>query len=75
VAGEFGVFQESPPLVPEEIDEEATVSAAEVTVVAIEETVVERVRVTEHFLAVEFIPARLPDRRSRPRHSRAEFAP
>jgi hypothetical protein len=34
VAGEFGVFQqthESPPLVPEEIDEEAPLPAAEVT--------------------------------------------
>ncbi|MFO1112101.1 MAG: YiiX/YebB-like N1pC/P60 family cysteine hydrolase [Bradyrhizobium sp.] len=78
VAGEFGVFQEevrSPPLVPEEADEETPVSAAEVTVIAVEETlvgqnggervVVEQVRVTEHFLAVEYIPLRAPDRRSR----------
>jgi hypothetical protein len=74
VAGEFGVFQEdSPPLVPEEIDEETQVSAAveEVTVVAIEETTVECVRVTEHFLAVEHIPVRAPDRRSQPRPAKA----
>jgi hypothetical protein len=74
VAGEFGVFQEdSPPLVPEEIDEETQVSAAveEVTVVAIEQTTVECVRVTEHFLAVEYIPLRAPDRRSQPRPAKA----
>src|SRR5215475_12285655 len=77
VAGEFGVFQEevrSPPLVPEEIDEETSVPAAEVTMVAIEETVVECVRVTEHFLAVEYIPVRVPDRRLRPRTSNASVA-
>jgi Permuted papain-like amidase enzyme, YaeF/YiiX, C92 family len=73
VAGEFGVFQEevwSPPLVPEEADEEAPVSAAEVTVVVTEETTVECVRVTEHFLAVEHIPVRVPERRSRPRDAK-----
>src|ERR1700752_1371997 len=69
VAGEFGVFQEvwSPPLIPEEADEATPVSVAERTVMAVEETMVERVRVTEHFLAVEYIPVRVPDRRSRPR--------
>ena len=44
VAGEFGVFQEevwSPSIVPEEADETTTVSDTEVTVVEIEETVVE----------------------------------
>jgi hypothetical protein len=71
----------SPSIVPEEADETTTVSDTEVTVVEIEETlveetlfeeivvgdtVVERVRVTEHFLAVEYIPVRVPDRRSRP---------
>jgi hypothetical protein len=74
VAGEFGVFQEdAPPLVPEEIDEEAPVSATveEVTVVAIEQTTVECVRVTEHFLAVEYVPVRAPDRRSQPRPAKA----
>src|SRR5262245_51805127 len=70
VAGEFSVFHDdAPPLVPEEIDEETPVSieVEEVTVVVTEETLVERVRVTEHFLAVEYIPVRGPDRRSRPR--------
>ena len=74
VAGEFGVFQvDAPPLVPEEIDEKAPVSATaeEVTVVAIEETTVECVRVTEHFLAVEYVPVRAPDRRSQPRPAKA----
>jgi hypothetical protein len=73
----------SPSIVPEEADETTTVSDTEVTVVEIEETVVEetlveeteagetvveRHRVTEHFLAVEYIPVRVPDRRSRPRN-------
>ena len=81
VAGEFGVFQEeigSPPLVPEEADEETPV--AEVTVVAIEATVteqtsgeqhmVEPIRVAEHFLAVEHVRVRAPGRRSRFRFRR-----
>jgi hypothetical protein len=70
VAGEFSVFHDdAPPLVPEEIDQETPVpiTVEEVTVVVTEETTVERVRVTEHFLAVEHIPVRVPDRRSRPR--------
>jgi Permuted papain-like amidase enzyme, YaeF/YiiX, C92 family len=74
VAGEFGVFPEevgSPPLVPEEADEAAPVSVTEVTVVVTEETMVEHVRVTEHFLAVEYIPVRGPDRRSQPRDAKA----
>jgi permuted papain-like amidase YaeF/Yiix C92 family enzyme len=73
VAGEFGVFQEevwSPPLVPEEADEATPVSVTEVTVVVTEETMVECVRVTEHFLAVEYIPVRVPERRSRPRDAK-----
>lgn len=73
VAGELSVFLDSPSLVPEEADEETSVSieVEEVTVTVTEETseqmLVERVRVTEHFLAVEYIPVRVPDRRSRPR--------
>ena len=73
VAGELGVFQEaldSPPLVPEEIDEEATLSleeVIEVTEVDVIETaettaVIERVTVEEHFLRIECVPARLPAR-------------
>src|SRR5258707_5968061 len=61
VAGEFGPFQEAidaPPLVPEEIDEEAPVPAEEVTLVAEETTLVERISVSEHFLVVEYVPER-----------------
>ena len=79
VAGEFGVFPEvkSPPLAPEEIDQEAPLPAAaeEVTVeeVAIEEvtcetTIIERVTVSEHYLAVEYVPVRPPERRMKPRN-------
>jgi hypothetical protein len=78
VAGEFGVFPEvkSPPLVPEEIDEETPLPAAaeEVTVeeVTIEEvtceaTMIERVTVSEHYLAVQYVPVRPPERRMKPR--------
>jgi hypothetical protein len=52
VAGEFGVFpeNESPPLAPEEIDEETSLPVAleEVTEVAVETTTVERVTVSGH---------------------------
>src|SRR4029077_19127129 len=73
VAGEFGVFPKtvSPPLAPEEINEEAPLpreeisergpahpAAAEVTEGAESTTLVERVTVSEHFLAVEYIPVR-----------------
>src|SRR4029079_1098614 len=77
VAGEFGVFPEvkSPPRAPEEIDQEAPLPAAaeEVTVeVTIEEgtfetTVIERVTVSEHYLAVEYVPVRPVERRQKPR--------
>ena len=80
VAGEFSVFPEikSPPLVPQEIDQETPLPAEEVTIevaveeVAIEEvtgetTVIERVTVSEHYLAVEYVPVRAPERRTRPR--------
>src|SRR5437868_7104354 len=81
VAGELGVFPEtleSPPLIPEEIDEEASLSleieevtevadVAEVIGVAESTALVERFTVEEHFLRVEYVPARLPDRRSKPR--------
>jgi hypothetical protein len=65
VAGQFGVFPatiQSPPLVPEEIDEETPLSAEEVTVVAGEATLAERVTVSEHFIAVEYVPASPPER-------------
>ena len=67
VAGELGVFPdalESPPLVPEETDEEAPVPAEEVTIEVEVATVIERFTVEEHFLRVEYVPARLPERRS-----------
>src|SRR6201994_2719020 len=68
VAGEFGVFPEgdfeSPTLVPEEIDEEASVeiAIAEVTVDGEAGTLIERVTVEEHYLRVEYAPARSPER-------------
>jgi hypothetical protein len=69
VAGEFGGFPEaieSPPLVPETIDEEAPLSAEEVSLVE-EAPLVERITVTEHFLVVERVPARQIERRAKPR--------
>ena len=83
VAGELGVFQEaidSPPLVPEEADEEASLSleieevidTVEVTeVIEAGETaaLIERFIVEEHFLRVEYVPARLPERRARRRET------
>ena len=41
--------------------------------VTTEETTVERVRVTEHFLAIEYIPVRVPDRRSQPRSAKTDL--
>jgi hypothetical protein len=65
----LGVFPEttdSPPLVPETTDEEAPLPAAEVS--AFEDvTLVERIRVTEHFLVVEHVPVRGVECSSRPR--------
>jgi hypothetical protein len=79
VAGEFGVFPDevnSPPLVPEEIDEEAAVSAEAAEVIADAEaaTLIERFTVEEHFLRVEYVPARLPERRSKWREMAAAVA-
>ena len=70
VAGEFGIFPEtieSPPLVPEEIDEEAPLPAEEVALV-------ERVTVSEHFMVAEYISVRPPERRAQPRERVAELA-
>jgi hypothetical protein len=77
VAGEFGPFPEtvrSPPLVPEEVDTEAPLPAEieEVTEEAEATILIERFTVEEHFLRVEYVPARLPERRSKRRMS--EFA-
>ncbi|MGE0288573.1 MAG: YiiX/YebB-like N1pC/P60 family cysteine hydrolase [Bradyrhizobium sp.] len=70
VAGEFSVFQEeilAPSIVPEEVNEEAQVSipASQVTAVATVENLIERVRILEHFPAIEHVPARTPNRRLR----------
>ena len=71
VAGEFGVFPEtigSPPLVPETIDEETPLAAAEVMSTETD-TLIERFTVEEHFLRVEYVPARVPERRARRREN------
>ena len=73
VAGEFGVFPEtieSPPLVPETIDEEAPLPAEEVS--PAKTRLVERITVTEHFLVVEHVPARQIERRAKPREPEVE---
>ena len=66
VAGELGVFPEaldSPPLIPEEIDEETPVPAEEVTFEVEVTTVVELFTVEEHFQRVEDVPAQVGERR------------
>jgi hypothetical protein len=68
VAGEFAVFPEaadSPPLVPETIDEDAPPTLAEVKLTG-GVTLIECITVTEHFLMVEHVAARRPERRARP---------
>src|SRR5919107_755585 len=61
VAGEFGPFPEtirSPPIVPEEIDQEAAVPAAQMRLRAPSGTLVERIIVAEHFMVVDHVPER-----------------
>jgi hypothetical protein len=69
VAGEFGVFPEtiSPPIVPEAIDKEAPLPAEKVMLAAEPATLVERVTVNEHFIAVEYVAVHQPERRAHPR--------
>jgi tRNA U34 5-methylaminomethyl-2-thiouridine-forming methyltransferase MnmC len=76
VAGEFGVFPEtvSPPLVPEETDEETSLPAAEVTYSVEAARLIERVKVTEHFLAIEYIPVHPPEHRMKPHEGVPELA-
>jgi hypothetical protein len=76
VAGQFAVFPEieSPALVPEEINEEAPVPNREMTPVAENPTLVERVTVSEHFIMVEYVPVRSPERRAEPREQTPELA-
>ena len=70
VAGQFGIFPEtvkSPPLVPEEVDEEASLPAVEVAF-GVEVMPAERVTATERLIAVECVTASPPE----PRALRAE---
>jgi len=57
----------SPPLVPEEIDEETPLPAEEVTFVSEATTLVERVTGSENFMVVEYDPACPPEDRAEPR--------
>src|ERR1700760_4038612 len=60
VAGEFGIFPEaieSPPLIPQEIDQETPVSLKEVTIEVEVATLIERLTIEEHFLRIEYVPA------------------
>ena len=66
VAGELGVFPEqisSPPLVPEEIDQEAPLPVAQIALDAAPAALVERITVLDHFMMVEYLPACRPLRR------------
>ena len=84
VAGEFGVFPEveSPSLVPEEANEEEAVpvsdqevtEVADATGVTGETTMVERVTVSEHISAVENVPVRPLEHRTRPHGKVVEAA-
>jgi hypothetical protein len=76
VAGQFRVFPEtiSPPLVPEEINEEAPLPAEEVMPGPEAATLVERVTVSEHFMVVEHIPVRPPEGRAKPGAGPPELA-
>jgi hypothetical protein len=68
VAGEFAVFPgsvKSPPLVPEATDEAASPPAKEISGVAATTTLVERIKVSEHFMVVEYVPLQRPERRAR----------
>jgi hypothetical protein len=66
VAGQLGVFPEalgSPPLVPEAIDEEATLPLEEVMLAHGAPAMVERVTVEEHFLRTEYVEMHRPAHR------------
>src|SRR6266436_3550075 len=77
VAGEFGVFPQavkSPPLVPEEIDEEAPLPAEEIALAGEAATLIERITVSEHFMVVEHVPVSPPERPAGPHQLTPEFA-
>jgi hypothetical protein len=61
----FPETHQSPPLVPEEIDEEAPVPAAEITACDVT-AVVERVTIAEHYMVVENVEACLSVRHTKP---------
>jgi hypothetical protein len=63
----------SPPLVPEEINEEAPLPLEEVTSVSEAATLVERVKISEHYMVVEYVPVRTPERRAKPRDQKSEL--
>ena len=78
VADEFGVFPEtvrSPPLIPETIDQEAPLPVDEVISAAEPDALVERFAMEEHFLRVEYIPARRPERRAKLEHDPEKWKP
>ena len=62
VAGEFGVFPEtrSPPLVPQEVDQETPAVPEEVVFDAAAATLVERIEVAEHVPLAAYVPAVVP---------------
>src|SRR3954451_10313001 len=73
VAGEFGPFPEtirSPPIVPEAVDEEAPLPAAQMRLRGEPATLLERIIVAEHFMLVDYVP----ERRARPRRASAALA-
>ena len=78
VADEFGVFPEtvrSPPLIPETIDQEAPLPVEEIISAAGSDALVERFAMEEHFLRVEYIPARRPERRAKLEHDPEKWKP
>jgi hypothetical protein len=58
---------ESPPLVPEEIDEEAPLPAEEIAFAGEAATLAERITASEHFMAVEYVACVPAERCAEPR--------
>ena len=50
-----------------------TVEEVAIEKVTCETTIIERVTVSEHYLAVEYVPVRPPERRARPRDKAPEM--
>jgi hypothetical protein len=77
VAGQFGVFPQavkSPPLVPEEIDEETPLPAEEIALAGEAAASVERITVAEHFVAVEYVAVHPQENRAEPPRPEPEIA-